>query len=99
MEKAKQEMKENKFDMENEIKNAKVEIENARKDLLGYQEMVYAMEEDGLLSTKQDYTIEHRNGEIIINGKPLNEASANKYKKYFKNKDLVIKKKDGKINI
>lgn len=99
MEKAKQEMKENRFDMEKEIAKAKVEVDNARKEVLGYQEMVYAMEEDDLLNTKQDYTIEHKNGNISINGKPLNETSANKYKKYFKNKDMKIDKKDGKINI
>lgn len=99
MEKAKQEMKENRFDMEKEIAKAKVEVDNAMKEVRGYQEMVYAMEEDGLLSTKQDYTIEHKNGEISINGKTLNESSANKYKKYFKNKDMKIEKKDGKINI
>lgn len=99
MEKAKQEMKENSFDMKKEIEKARVEVDNAKKEVLGYQEMVYDMEEEGLLSTKQDYTIEHKNGIISINGKPLNESSTNKYKKYFRNKDMKIEKKDGKINI
>jgi hypothetical protein len=106
MEKVKKEMEELKLDLSKEefdfkgiMEKATEGVQKAKEELKGYQEMVYAMEEEGLLSTKGDYTIEYRNGEISINGKKQSPSVSNKYKKYFKKDKVTIEKEDGEINI
>ena len=101
MERVKEDMKLEKLDMSKDLDKARNEIEKARIELKGYQEMIYAMEKQGLLNTKSDYKIEYSNGELRINGRKQTEATANKYRKYFKsNKDkTTITKENGDINI
>ncbi|MFT3825118.1 MAG: hypothetical protein QM731_14435 [Chitinophagaceae bacterium] len=81
-----------------QMEKAKVEMEKAKKELEAYQEMVYSMEKDNLLDTKKDYTIEYKNGELLINDKKQPAAVVEKYKSYFK-KDMTIRKEDGHLNI
>lgn len=106
MEKVKKSMGELKLDLSKEefdfkgiMEKASEGVQKAKEELKGYQEMVYAMEEEGLLSTDGDYTIEYRDGEISINGKKQPSAISNKYKKYFKKDKMTIEKEDGEINI
>lgn len=53
----------------------------------------------GLFNTKEDYTIEYKDGELTVNGKKQPQAVADKYKKNFSKKSIAIKKQDGDINI
>jgi hypothetical protein len=106
MEKVTKELQELKFDWKHEgfdfkkiMENATEGIEKARVELKGFQEMVYAMEAEGLLSTDGDYTIEYNKGEISINGKKQSQAVSDKYKKYFSKDKTSIIKEDGEINI
>jgi hypothetical protein len=106
MEKTKKEMEKLKFDWKNDefdfkkiMDKANEGIEKARIELKGYQEMVYAMETEGLLNTKGDYTIEYNKGEISINGKKQSPLVSEKYRKYFKKDKVSIIKEDGEINI
>ncbi len=101
MEKMKLDMKDKKFDFDFKkiMETASEGIEKARIEVKGFQEMVYAMEAEGLVDTKKDYTIEYDNGEISINGKKQSSAVSDKYKKYFRNDKTSIIKKDGEINI
>jgi DNA repair exonuclease SbcCD ATPase subunit len=87
-----------KLNMKDEMDNARKEIDKAKEELKGYQEMIYSMEKAGLLSTKGDYTIQYKDGELFINGKKQSAEVTEKYKKYFK-KDTTIKKEDGDFNI
>ena len=99
IERAKEQMKNQKIDLEKNIEKANSEIKQARAELKSFQEMVYAMEKDGLLSTAEDYTITWSNGELSINGKNQPESVARKYKKYFSREKTTIRKEDGNINI
>ena len=101
MERVKDDLNLEKLDMSKELDKARIEIDKAKIELKGYQEMIYTMEKQGLLNTKEDYEIEYSNGELRINGKKQTEAVASKYRKYFKsNKNkTTITKEDGNINI
>jgi chromosome segregation ATPase len=101
MERVKEDMNLEKLNMSKDLDKARKEIEKAKIELKGYQEMIYSMEKQGLLNTKADYKIEYSNGELRINGKKQTEATANKYRKYFKSdKDkTTITKEDGDFNI
>lgn len=99
MNKAKQEMEKNKGNIKVDLDNAKKDLVKAKKEIQGYQEMVYSMESDKLLSTKGDYKIEYRNGKISINGVVQPDSVTNKYKKYFSKDGVTIKKEKGELNI
>ena len=74
------------------------EIEKAKEELKSYQALVYDLEKDGLLNTKEDYKISYKDGELIINGKKQPSSVTEKYKKYFK-KNITIKKEDGDMDL
>lgn len=97
--KVREEMKNQKFDLKKEMEQANVEIEKAKSALKGYQEMIYEMEKDGLLSTKEDYSIKYNDGELYINDKKQPQNVTDKYKKYFGKKTIAIKKQNGKMDI
>lgn len=108
MEEAKKEMANIKINLESEKMNIRKEleeahsgIEKARKTMKGYQEMVYDMENQGLLKTSEDYVIEFRAGVISVNGKKLDEAQNRKYQKYFGDEKgtKTIKKTSGDLII
>ena len=99
MARAREEMKDHKLNFKKEMEKAKVEVDRAKTELKGYQEMIYEMEKDGLLSTSADYTIEYKNGDLFINDKKQPAEVADKYKKYFTKKNIAIKKHDGKIDV
>lgn len=97
--KVREELKQQKFDFSKEMNNAKEGIDKAKAEMKGYQEMIYNMEAAGLLSTKEDYTIEYKDGDLFINNKKQPQEVTDKYKKYFKNKTIAIKKQDGQMKI
>jgi hypothetical protein len=95
----KEEMKQQKVDLKKELDKAKVEVDKAKEEVKGYQDMIYDMEKEGLLNTKEDYTIEYKDGDLIINGKKQPQDVADRYKKNFRKKNIAIKKQDGQIHI
>ena len=99
MEKAQEDMKHQQFNFKKDIDKAKMDIDHAKEELKNYQEMIYDMEKDGLLNTKDDYTIAYKDGDLFINDKKQPQEVTDKYKKYFKNDKVTIKKADGHINI
>jgi hypothetical protein len=68
--KVKEQLKVEKFNFSKEMEKAKVELDNTRKELKGYQDMIYSMEKAGLLDTRSPYSIEFKNDELFINGRP-----------------------------
>lgn len=97
--KVKDELSREKFDMKETMKKAHADIDKAKEQLQGYQEMIYSMEKEGLLTTSTDYTIEFKNGELSVNGKKQPAEVANRYKKYFDKDSITIKKRDGDLSI
>ena len=98
IEKAKISIDLDKDDLKVDLENAAKDIEAARIELKGYQEMIYDMEKEGLLDTKEDYSVSFNDGELSINGKKQPASVVSKYKKYFKN-NIRIEKKNGKMEI
>jgi hypothetical protein len=99
MEKARKELDMEKLDLKEKMKGAWGEIEKAKEEFKGYQEMIYSMEKDGLLSTKSDYTIKYKEGNLLINGQKQPQQVLDKYKKYFKKNNVTIRKEDGDMDI
>ena len=107
MKKLAEEMKELGPKMEKEMEKAKeelgkanVEIEKAKADLKEFKSFVDGLENDGLISKKEGYTLKHKEGELLINGKKASEATYNKYRSFLeKHKKFSIEKSDDDFDI
>src|SRR5436190_1414039 len=99
MEKVKEEMEKNKDEMKIDLGKAREDVAKTKEEIKGYQEMVYAMEQDGLLDTKKDYKIEYTGGDLYINGIKEPAEVTDKYKKYFRRNKVIIRKEKGEMNI
>jgi len=100
MKKLQEELKDLGPQMEKELANAKVEIEKAKKEMHEYKEFVDGLEKDGLINTKKDYSIEEKDGELIINGKKQPANVYNNYRSFLeKHKNFKIEKSEGNFNI
>jgi chromosome segregation ATPase len=98
--KATEEIKKIRPELEKELAKAKVEIEKAKAEIREYKNFVDGLEKDGLLDTRDEYTIEHKSGKLIVNGKEASSAIYNKYKSFLdKHKKLNIKKSDSTISL
>ena len=100
MKKAKKEMGKIQPQIEKELKAAKVELEKAKKEMKEYKTFVDGLNSDGLINKKENYTIQHEDGKLLINGK---EASLKTYQKYQdflkKHPKINIRKDDNDFNI
>ena len=88
-------MKEIKPKVEEELKKAKVEIEKAKQDIKEYKAFEDGLEKDGLINKKENYSIEHKNGQLIINGKVQSNDVYNKYRSFLEKHKQFNWKKDG----
>lgn len=92
LKKIEEEMKNMRPQIEKSLKDAKESIEKAKVEIQEYKEFETSLEKDGLIDKKQ-YTIEHKNGVLTINGQKQPEAVYNKYRSFLeKHKDLMLKK-------
>ena len=85
-------------DFKIELDKVKTDIGEAKKEIHGYQDMIYSMEKEGLIDTKNDYKIANRDGSIYINDKKQTGAVSAKYGKYLKD-NITIKKENGRFTI
>ena len=100
MQKVKEEMKDLGPKIEKEMKKARVEIEKAKVEIKEYKEFVNGLENDGLINKKENYSLEHKDGELFINGKKASDATYNKYRPFLeKHKKFNIKKDDDDFDI
>jgi len=99
VEKATEEIKKNKVTVKLDMEMMRKEIENSRNEVKGFQEMIYEMEKEGLINTKNDYSIEYKQGEIYINGNKQSGQVNNKYRSFFKKDGVTIRKEKGEMNI
>ena len=66
----------------------------------GYKELTEGLEKDGLIKNKEDYTIKHKDGELIVNGKKVSNDIYNKYRSFLENhKAFTIEKNADNFNI
>ena len=100
MEKVNVELRKIKPELEEKLANVKIEVEKAKKELKEYKEFIDGLDNDGLINKKSEYSIKHKNGELIINDKVQPEAVYNKYRGFLeKHKTLTIEKSDNDFNI
>jgi hypothetical protein len=86
--------------IEKEMENAKASIEKAKVEMKEYKSFVDGLERDRLINKKDGYTIQHKNGELIINGKKQPADVYNKYRTFLKKHEkFTIKKSDDDFNI
>ena len=98
--KIEKEMKDLKPKIDAELGKAKLEIEKAKTELKEYKAFEDGLQQDGLINKDEGYTIEHKDGELIINGKAQPEAVYNKYKKFLeKHKKFKLKKDDDDFDL
>jgi hypothetical protein len=92
-------MKLHGLDMKKSMADAQKNVHKQRKVMEQYQHLIYEMEKDGLLNTKEDYSIAFKNNELHINGKQQPQSVVEKYRKYIDEDMLLIKKEAGKLQI
>ncbi|MEO8403658.1 MAG: hypothetical protein ABI480_03660 [Chitinophagaceae bacterium] len=80
--------------IEEEMKKAKVQIEKAKVDLKDYKELVDGLDKDGLLNKKEPYTLVHKDGQLLINGKQVSAQTYDKYRSVLKKHETFTIKKD-----
>ena len=86
-------------DLKKELEKAKISMAEASKELESYREMINDMESKGLISDKNNYRIEYRNETLFINGKEQPKETADRYRKYFRKKNLVISNEQNRFDV
>jgi len=100
LKKVHEELERIKPELEKNLKEARIEIEKAKVEIREYKTFVDGLEKDGLINKKDGYTIKHKNGELIINGKTQPAGVYSKYRSFLeKHKRLSIEKSDDDFNI
>jgi len=83
-----------------EIENAKVEIEKAKVEMKEYKSFVDGLSNDGLIDKKEGYSINHKDGKLIINEKEASDKTYDKYRRFLeKHKKFNIEKNKDDFNI
>ena len=95
MPKVQEQLKDLKPQIEASMKKAKEEMEKAKAEITVFKSFEEGLEKDGLINRKANYTIEHKEGELYINGKLQSEAVYNKYRSFLeKHKSFKLNKTD-----
>ena len=88
MEKAKAEIKQ--IDMDKIMAEAKSGIDKAKEELKETKAMFTEMENEGLINSKDGFTIEYKDTHLYINGKEQDKKTTDKYRHYFKDNHFEI---------
>ena len=64
----------------------------AKEKLMETRKITTEMEKDGLINPNEEFTIEFKNNELLINGKKQSKKLVEKYRKYSNGKDFEIHK-------
>ncbi|MBL0154167.1 MAG: hypothetical protein IPP93_12020 [Chitinophagaceae bacterium] len=82
------------------LESAKKEIEKAKAEMKEYKSFVDGLDQDGIISKKEEYEIVYKNNELTINGKPATKEVYSKYSNFLsKHKSFTIKKSADDFNI
>ena len=93
-------MRKVKPEIEKSMQDARQSIEKAKKELIEYKAFIDGLDKDGLIDKDKSYSIQYKNGELIINGKKQPAEVLKKYNSYLKGKkDFTLKKDDDNFDI
>lgn len=83
-----------------QLEKAKVDIEKAKAEIREYKTFVNGLEADGLINKEAGYTIKHKDGELMVNGKKVSEETYSKYRSFLeKHPKFSIEKTDDDFDI
>jgi hypothetical protein len=83
-----------------ELEKAREGIETAKAEVKEYRDFVNGLDNDGLINKKEDYSIKHKEGELIINGKKASNEVYTKYRNFLeKHKTFHIEKNGEDFNM
>lgn len=100
MKKLELEMKDLGPKIEKQMEKAKVEMEKAKQEMKEYKSFVDGLDKEGLINKKEGYSIQHKDGELIINGKKQPADVYNKYRSFLeKHEKFNIRKSDDDFNL
>jgi len=100
MKKVQEEMKDLGPKLEKEMVKAKEGLEKAKAEVKEFKTFVDGLEKDGLITKKEGYTLKHKDGELLINGKKATEQTYNKYRSFLeKHKKFNIEKNDDNFDM
>jgi hypothetical protein len=98
--KTKEEMKKLGPQIKKELERAKADIEKAKAEMKEYKAFVDGLDKDGLINKKENYSIIHKNGKLIINDKEVSAETYNKYRSFLeKHEKFEIKKEEDDFDI
>lgn len=92
--KVKEELAKVQPEIEKAMREAKVDIEKARKEVTAYRNLVNALDRDGLLKKSGNYKIEYKSKMLTVNGKKLSVEATKKYSEFLEGKDDFTLQKD-----
>jgi copper chaperone CopZ len=93
MEKLKPELEKEMANVKVELEKAKVDIEKAKAEVKEFKSFVDRLDKDGLINKNETYSIKHKDGELIINGKKVSGQVYSKYRDFLqKHKKFAIEK-------
>jgi len=98
--KAREEIDLDKINIQEELNKAKAEIKKTKITMENYRKMIIEMDKDGLLKSKENYSIQYKDGSLFINGKQQPKQVLDKYKPYFPMDGVTLKRElDGQFEI
>jgi chromosome segregation ATPase len=87
-------------EVEKAMKEAKADIEKARKEIISYRNLVNALDADGHLKKSDEYEVAYKKNVLIVNGKALSAEATRKYSEHLSGKkDFTLKKDEDGLNI
>lgn len=87
-------------ELKERMEKAKESVEKAKAEMKEYKSFVEGLNADGLIDKKGEYTIKHKDGELIINGKKVSNEVYSKYRSFLeRHKKFNIEKSDDNFNI
>ncbi len=85
--------------IERSMQEAKEGVQKAKAEMTAFRDFTNALHEAGLIDKNGKYTIQHKDGELIINGKTQSKEVYQKHESFLKSrKNFTIKNENG-LNI
>jgi hypothetical protein len=95
IEAAKEQLDKLQPELERSMKASRESLEKAKANLRGYKSFIEELEDDGLIDKREGYTVEHRDGQLLINGKAQSRDVYNRHRSFLeKNERFTIRENE-----
>lgn len=88
-------------ELEKSMDKLKTDMEKLKEEMKGYKTLVDGLDADGYLKKKEGYKLEHRDGELKVNGKAVPKAEYDKFRSFLEKheKFTISNNNDDDFNI